>query len=81
MKGRPQEKYIPTLAVSGGFRDAFMEALQRGPVQLDNFGTFEIVSIASKRGFHNFSGKKKTFPAYKKLKFTQSKDMKTLLKK
>lgn len=79
--GRPKEKYTPVLKLSEGFSDTFFDALKRGRVELDGLGTFEIKRIPAKRSFHNFSKKIKVFPAYNKLKFTQSAELKERLSK
>ena len=67
--------------LSKGFSSTFFDALKKGPAELEGFGVFEIKRIQAKKSFHNFSKKTRIFPAYNKLKFTQSADLKAQLKK
>lgn len=78
--GRPRVKVYPQIKLPRHFKGTlFSQLAQHERVEIIGLGTFEVVKIKGREMYHNFSGKNRHFPAYNRLKFTQSKNLKAEL--
>lgn len=74
---RPRINIVKTVKAPRTFKGALLARLyEAGAVEVPGFGTFKIVHIKGTKHYHNFSGKVRSFPAYSRLKFTQSASLK-----
>lgn len=77
---RPKKHIVPVLKLPPKFKTELFCLLGAGQkVEIDGLGVFEIKRIPQKTLFHNFSGRRRVIKAYKKLKFTQSAELKKTL--
>ena len=79
--GRPKKNILTSIKLPKSFRLKLFHYLVdlNEKVEVEGLGIFEIVDIPEKKTFHNFSQTFKVVKGYKKLKFTQSGDMKIAL--
>jgi len=79
---RPKSKIVRKVSLPPNWIGAFFHHLyEAGSVDVPGFGTFSVIDIPRRITFHNFSGRNRVIPAYKRLKFTQSPALKKQLGK
>ena len=79
---RPKTKILTEISLPPHFKGTLFSYLYKGQkVNVRGLGIFELVDIPDRQMFHNFSKETRTIKGYKRLKFTQSHQLKDALAK